>query len=101
MSGGFLMTVALIAAGAATQAQAGHGHKHHHNHSYGYGYGGYGGGYVTPNYGYYGYGSPWRQSYYHNTGHYDYHPTTVVPHGNHLHVIPGHYDWHNTGHWHH
>lgn len=43
----------------------------------------------------------YRGSYYHDTSHYDYHPTTVVPHGNHLHVIPGHYDYHQTGHWHH
>ena len=90
-----LMVVALVAAGAATQVDAGHRHNlygHTHNHGYRYGT-----GYRSGNYGYYG--SPWRQGY-HNTGHYDYHPTTVVPHRNHYHVVPGHYHWHNTSHWH-
>ena len=50
----------------------------------------------------------WNDGYYgrsrgnvwHDTSHYDYHPTTVVPHGDHYDVIPGHYDYHRTGHWH-
>lgn len=29
--------------------------------------------------------------------HWDYHPTTVRRHGNHYHVIPGHYDLHVPG----
>ncbi|HEX6987798.1 MAG TPA: hypothetical protein VF170_20625 [Planctomycetaceae bacterium] len=37
---------------------------------------------------------------WHDTSHYDYHPTTVVPHGNHYDVIPGHYHYHRSGHWH-
>ena len=44
---------------------------------------------------YYGRGNGW-----HDTSHYDYHPTTVVPHGDHYHVQPGHYDYHQSGHWH-
>lgn len=31
-------------------------------------------------------------------GHYDYHPTEVYRHGNHLHVQPAHFDWHGGGH---
>ena len=82
----------------------------------GYGGGGYGGGYSgsqfgvqvysTPNYNYapryqsyqpsYGYG----QSYYHDTSHYDYHAPSIQRHRNHYHVTPGHYDYHQTGHFH-
>ena len=64
------------------------GYRSYNNFGYGrnYGYGGYGG--YGFNNGYYG-GR-------HSHGHYDYHPTTVVPHGNHYDVIPGHYDWHDT-----
>jgi hypothetical protein len=36
---------------------------------------------------------------YHGTGHYDYHPTTIYRHGNHLHVQPGHYHYHPSGYW--
>jgi hypothetical protein len=63
---------------------------------YGYGGGGYGiGSYRSPglsigigynsypNYGYSSYRSAYRGG-----GHYDYHPTTVIPHGNHVHVNP-------------
>lgn len=38
---------------------------------------------------------------YHDTSHYDYHPTSIQRHRNHYHVVPGHYDLHRTGHWHH
>jgi hypothetical protein len=79
------------------------------NSGYGYGYNrgyssyglGYNRGYSSYGLGggYYG-GSLYRGSYY-NRGHYDYHPTTVVPHGNHLHVIPGHYDYHYGSHGYH
>ncbi|KAF6250355.1 hypothetical protein COO60DRAFT_1576298 [Scenedesmus sp. NREL 46B-D3] len=34
-----------------------------------------------------------------DTGHYDYHPGSYVPHGNHYHYMPGHYDYHNGPHW--
>ncbi len=95
-----------------------------HCQSGGYGGGGYGGGYYggqvysqqsynyAPQYvssGYqtyqpsyqsyqpsYGYG----QSYYHDTSHYDYHAPSIQRHGSHLHVTPGHYDYHQTGHRH-
>jgi len=106
MSKAFILIAALCGAGLTQELQAGHGHNHghhnhghnHHNHGSGWG-GGYGNswGYVSPGYGGY-YGSYGR---YHNTSHWDYHPTTIVPHRGHYHVIPGHYDWHNTGHWHH
>lgn len=80
------------------------------NGGFGSGYGGYrsyrpsyGGGYYNsyrPSYGA-GYGHvpsyqiPRYRSY---RGHYDYHPTQVVPHGNHYDVYPGHYDYHRGGH---
>jgi len=38
--------------------------------------------------------------WYHDTGHYDYHPPSVQWHGDHFDYVPGHYDYHNTGHWH-
>lgn len=99
--------LAIILTGA-TAANAGHGHHGHNHHNHGYGggggyYGGYGygsgfrGGYGTG----YGYGSSWnRGGIYHDTSHWDYHPTEVIPHRNHYHVVPGHYHLHNTGHYH-
>ncbi|QDT11078.1 hypothetical protein [Planctomycetes bacterium K23_9] len=81
--------------------------------------GGYGGGYrsARPVYhGGYGHSSHYRSSYrssyrpsytptyrsrFHDTSHYDYHPTEIRRHGNHFDVVPGHYDLHRTGHWHH
>lgn len=49
--------------------------------------------------------SPWRRGHrhgwYHNTGHFDYHPPSWQRHGNHFDYVPGHYDYHDTGHWHH
>ncbi|MFT5304165.1 MAG: hypothetical protein ACI87E_004208 [Mariniblastus sp.] len=52
------------------------------------------------NIGYSTYRPTFRQSSYHNTGHYDYHPGSYVRHGNHYDYQRGHYDYHNTGHWH-
>ncbi len=90
----------------------------------GYGYGNPGYGYGNPGYGYgtpgIGYGSPGlgygvNQGFnnygggfgYGNNcyggfggGHYDYHGPSLVPHGNHLDAIPGHYDYHYGGHHH-
>ncbi len=74
--------------------------------------GGYGGRYVAarPYYGYrdHGYRSHYRSyvpsyhgRYYHDTSHFDYHPTEIRRHGNHYDVYPGHYDFHRSGHWHH
>lgn len=62
-----------------------------------YGYGGYNscfGG--TSNYGH-----GHHQGSYHDTSHFDYHPTEVYRHGNHYDIQPGHYDFHQEGHWHH
>lgn len=59
-----------------------------------YGHGYYGGSQ-------FGYGSRFGHGFYHDTSHLDYHPTQIIPHGNHYHVQPGHYDLHRTGHWHH
>jgi hypothetical protein len=49
----------------------------------------------------YGHRSHYGHGSYHDTSHYDYHPTEIRRHGNHYDVMPGHYDLHRTGHWHH
>ncbi|GAA5507779.1 hypothetical protein [Novipirellula caenicola] len=72
-----------------------HGHYQHYTPRYGSSYRSYYGGYHG------GYGHGHRHGYYHDTSHWDYHPTEIIRHGNHFHVQPGHYDWHQTGHWHH
>lgn len=64
--------------------------RHYGRHGY------YGRRRVLPRY---GYRPGCRVPVYHQTGHWDYHPPQVVPHGNHLDVIPGHYDYHDTGYW--
>lgn len=88
------------------------GHRHDgHDHGYnrsgyrsnnyydrsGSRYDGYSGRYGS---GYRGYNNSGYNNRWHDTSHYDYHPTTVVPHGNHYDVIPGHYRYHQSGHWH-
>ncbi|MEX0715633.1 MAG: hypothetical protein WD066_03565 [Planctomycetaceae bacterium] len=99
---GIAALVGLFAiTGSTAQAQWGHGGSHYGANSYGttsgygfanpYSYGGHGG------YGNWGFSSP----RWHDTTHFDYHPSSFVPHGNHLHVQPGHYDSHRSGHWHH
>lgn len=59
--------------------------------------------YRTAYYGGYGpsncYGGPRRV--WHDTTHLDYHPGEFVRHRGHYHYVPGHYDVHETGHWHH
>jgi hypothetical protein len=120
---------AFVAVGSAETAQAqdvhlgvgrlhvdvGHPHRAHYGAS---GYGRY--GYVKPkpftwNTHYrhfseaYDHGHGRYRSYYrpgvgshhhwHDTTHYDYHPGGYVPHFNHYHYAPGHYDLHRSGHW--
>ena len=77
-----------------------------------YGYGGHGGVYRSyrPYTGSaYRYGRSYTRGYHSYRGygvynhhprrpHYDYHGPTLVPHGNHLDYIPGHYDFHAPGH---
>lgn len=61
----------------------------------GYGeYGGFGGGYHTTYY-------PSHRSHvdWHDTTHYDYHPSGFQPHYDHYDYVPGHYDVHRSGHW--
>lgn len=65
-----------------------HGHRHHHHGDWGTGFRGVHGHVRRTN------------RYWHNTGHYDYVPGTIVPHGNHYDYIPGGHYWHNTGHYH-
>jgi len=38
---------------------------------------------------------------WHNTSQFDYHPAQRVRHGNHIDYTPGHFDFHQTGHWDH
>lgn len=38
---------------------------------------------------------------YHNTSHYDYHGPSLQRHRGHYDYVPGHYDYHRTGHHHH
>ncbi len=79
----------------------GSGQNGYQNRSYGYSNSGnraYNRGHRSSGYrngGYNGRGN----TVWHDTSHYDYHPTTVVPHGNHYHVQPGHYDLHRSGHY--
>lgn len=107
ISRGLICVVALVAASFVTMNVASAGDHHRHGHRGGFrsafggswngGYGGYG-GYNRGYGGNGGYG--YTQPRWHDTSHYDYHPAQVVPHGNHYHVIPGHYDYHRTGHYH-
>ena len=83
-----------LVAGAPLQADAGQfyfgiGGGSPYYGGYGSYYGGHGG---------YGYGG---HSVWHDTSHYDYHPGGFVRHYDHYHYIPGHYHWHNDGHWDH
>ena len=108
--------VATLMVGAAifgvqAAANAGHGHGFSGGNSGGYGqsYGGFShggsqyggsqyGGMMGPSFGG-GYGCQPRPPVWHNTSHYDFHPGQYVQHGNHSHYVPGHYDFHQTGHW--
>jgi hypothetical protein len=72
------------------------GHAHH----------GYHGHYGRRSYGRYSHGlhgySRWGgHSHWHDTTHLDYHPGEFVPHYDHYHYVPGHYDVHYDGHWDH
>jgi len=85
-------------ADAQIRFSIGSGYGYGHNHGYNnYGYGNYGlhHGHNHGSWGYGGYGGGW-----HDTSHYDYHPTTIYRHRNHYHVQPGHWDYHRQGHWH-
>jgi hypothetical protein len=93
--------MALLAFGTTAEASHkhhGHGHGHHHYNHRGHGVHLRLGGYPI-------YASPlvprYRPPVYHDTTHFDYHPPTVYRHGSHYHVVPGHYDLHRSGHWHH
>jgi hypothetical protein len=96
---------AVVAVAGTSSAQAGGvyfssgsgGHYGGHIHG-GYGHGGHihGGRFgLYPRVGLYP-----RSGLWHDTSHWDYHPAQIVPHGNHFHYVPGHYDYHQTGHWH-
>jgi hypothetical protein len=81
---GALLIVLTLGMAATASAHEPHGGHNHGGHNHGGGISIGWGGYPT----------------FHNTSHYHYHPATLQQHGNHFHVIPGHYDLHQTGHWH-
>jgi len=72
----------------------GNPHGFHNGHA---GHGFHGG--VSHTIGYRGFYQPYVPSHtWHDTSHWDYHPTEYRWHGNHWDVQPGHYDWHQEGH---
>ena len=87
--------------GQSSNSWVGGGFRGVHNHG-GRHIGGFGG--TSPSHfnpaPFYPSGSCIQPPVWHNTSHLDYHPGSFVPHGNHLHYRPGHYDLHQTGHWH-
>lgn len=93
---GFLALGLTVGLGAAAQAGAPPHHYHHgHTHDgYGIPRGPHGPHGVHRS----GYGP--RPPVWHDTTHLDYHPGGFVPHRNHFHYVPGHYDVHRSGHWH-
>ena len=87
-----LLAVALTV-GLGTAAQAGQPpHHHHHGHTHD--------GYGIPRGPHGPHGVPHRSGYHGGT-HLDWHPGGFVPHRNHYHYVPGHYDVHRSahGHW--
>lgn len=66
----------------------------HHRHAY---YGGH----RSLGYGFYGNSCYGGGRTWHDTSHWDYHPGEFVRHRNHYHYVPGHLDYHHTGHWDH
>ena len=90
----------------------GYGYGVGYGHGVGYGGGGISIGIATGRYGgvgayhsslyrsrYGGYGLRYQARYpYSNRGHYDWHRTQIVPHGGHLDVYPGHWDYHGGRH---
>jgi hypothetical protein len=93
---GCLLVLGVLAVGASAQGfgySFGYGGQNHYRYNYGGNpYGGlvYNQRWCPPG----GYGQ------WHNTSHWDYHPGSFQRHRNHFHYVPGHYDYHQTGHWH-
>ncbi len=63
-------------------------------------HGRWGGGY-RGGWGGHGHGGHGGHGRWHDTTHYDYHAPSLRWHGDHVDFVPGHYDLHRTGHWHH
>ncbi|TWT51433.1 hypothetical protein Pla22_42110 [Rubripirellula amarantea] len=104
-----LAALFTFALGGEAQAQHGFHHGSHHggvHHGGGFHHGGIhnGGGhhvYPQPHVpSYPSYPTPGFGHQYHDTTHLDYHAPSLQRHGNHFHYQPGHYDVHQTGHWH-
>lgn len=97
----WMIVAAVLALGVFTvlpSSVSAHGGNSRRNfNTYGYNnfnnYGGYG------NYGWGGFMQKFNRVW-HDTSHWDYHPPTLQRHGDHFHIVPGHYDWHQTGHMH-
>ena len=107
-----LLLSAAVALGALSlgaseaSAQWGHHGGHHGVHHGGHHGAHFGGQIARPSYSSYfsgglGYGIGYqvRRPVYHDTTHLDYHRPSLQRHGNHFHVVPGHYDVHRTGHY--
>lgn len=104
-----VLAIALVAAMEAPKAEAGNGFSlriggfgistgHHGYHR------SYRSAYqprVYNNYRSYNHGIYGHRGFYHDTTHLHYHRPQLVPHNGHLDYVPGHYDVHRTGHWHH
>jgi|SRR5690606_37000778 len=90
----FLVTSGTSEAGGIRFSFGG-GHHHHGHHGW------HRGPVYNGGYGHHGHGRIHRYPRWHDTSHYDYHPGGWQRHYDHYHYVPGHYDWHQTGHWHH
>jgi hypothetical protein len=96
------LAIGLLCAADAPHAQAQYGCYNGGGLSLSFGGGYYAGyrpsygGLYRSNFGYGGIGSFY--GYHPRHGHYDYHPTELIRHGNHFHVQPGHFDYHHVGH---
>lgn len=90
---GMLAAMGLASAGAANAGDCYGGYGGGYGAYHGGSFGGYGGGYAG------GHGGYARAPVFHDTTHYDYHRPSIQFHRGHVHVTPGHYDVHRTGHW--
>ncbi|MBL4885931.1 MAG: hypothetical protein JKY95_15540 [Planctomycetaceae bacterium] len=93
---------------ASTQVEAGHGNRcgsnyrnsYSNNYSNNYSNSSRYGNYNNyNNYNRRSNGYSYRSPSYHNTSHYDYRGPSLQRHSSHLDFVPGHYDYHRTGHY--
>ena len=104
LSLGLAVLGGVVFFGAQDASAGNRGYGFHGRHG---GHGGHGGQYNVAPRSFYrgswgGFGFSVRRQphlHWHDTSHYDYHPGQYVPHGNHLDYVPGHYDFHQDGHY--